>query len=317
MKCFSQGIVPDNKHPSYSDINYKPNGLGKQPWIHMKANLPSDSRPTFHGIAVLCSGELENRTMRRWTRRFGDTAELTIDKEVKTTLKEISDTYLKNLIKFINGYFINGQNPSSYNSKLPEWISLSKNSFDFTSPIEVDTRKASFPKVIKTMVQPLTQSEADKAVFEYNILLERVSRLIAEDTEGTGDSSPTLKSLLYRICSTPKLYSGIELAIHVMLYNIVTATSECGIESLISSISENNNRGRPISLTQLHSELMVKQNGPHPLHSTSEKFLKDSLTQHFGGGPAKWTFCKSSSYRCPEKSVVINRLKRNAPEPKL
>ena len=30
---------------------------------------------------------------------------------------------------------------------------------------------------------------------------------------------------------------------------------------------------------QLHHELAVCMNGPHPLHSTTDQFLKDTLTQ--------------------------------------
>ena len=38
--CFSQGIVPDLNHQAYSDIDYHPNGLHKQPWSVMKSHLP-------------------------------------------------------------------------------------------------------------------------------------------------------------------------------------------------------------------------------------------------------------------------------------
>ena len=102
-----------------------------------------------------------------------------------------------------------------------------------------------------------------------------------------------------------------------MLFNIGTATSECGVESLISSIGSTNKKGRPLSLPQLHKELMIKVNGPKPLHKDTEKFLRDSLYKHFGGGPEKWTFCKGSSQTCPEQSKVVSRHINSTSESKL
>lgn len=107
------------------------------------------------------------------------------------------------------------------------------------------------------------------------------------------------------------------MAVRVMLFNVGAATSECGIESLISSISNTNSKIRPLSLQQLHRELMVKENGPHPLKKTTKQFLYDSLHQHFGGGPEKWTFCKGSHAWCPERSIVIARHQRDTPASKL
>ena len=126
-----------------------------------------------------------------------------------------------------------------------------------------------------------------------------------------------LKSIMNRVCTTPKLYQDIPLAVMVMLYSVCVATSECGIESLISSVSESNKKNRPLAIPQLHAELTIKENGPAPLSKSCNDFLYQSLTRHFGGGPEKWSFCKISSQHCPAKSIVISRLIRDAPEPKL
>ena len=99
--------------------------------------------------------------------------------------------------------------------------------------------------------------------------------------------------------------------------SVCVATSECGIESLISSVSESNKKNRPLAIPQLHAELTIKENGPAPLSKSCNDFLYQSLTRHFGGGPEKWSFCKISSQHCPAKSIVISRLIRDAPEPKL
>ena len=164
------------------------------------------------------------------------------------------------------------------------------------------------------MVQPYTEDEMTSAKFQYNMLLERMLKIIEDDKETS--TPPTLKSVIYRICTTPHLYSGIPLAVKVMIYSVGTITSECGIESLISSIGNSNSTGRPISLAQLHRELMVKKNGPHPLERNITEFLQDSLTRH-GGGPELWTFSKGSNYLCPAKSVVVSRIQRDAPVSKL
>ena len=54
-ECFNEGVVPNKDHKCYNDIKYHPNGLHKQPWVIMKSHLPSNSKPTFQGIAVLCT----------------------------------------------------------------------------------------------------------------------------------------------------------------------------------------------------------------------------------------------------------------------
>ena len=90
---------------------------------------------------------------------------------------------------------------------------------------------------------------------------------------------------------------------------------ECGMESLISSISQNNDKSRPLSLDQLHNEITIKKNGPHPLHKSTDKFLLDALCKHFGGGPHKWTFSRGVSNQ--HSSAVISRHINSAPEPKL
>ena len=211
----------------------------------------------------------------------------------------------------IHGYFITGENPSTYNSKLPKWITDSERAFDFTSTAEED-RKASFNYLLSTTVTPFTELERQAANFQYNILLQRMSEMINAD-----QSQSSLKSLMNRICTTPKLYSDIPLAITVMLFSVCAANSECGIESLISSISRSNSKSRPLSLSLLNAEINIKENGPAPLSKSCKGFLYDSLSRHFGGGPTKWTFCHGSSLNCPASSVVINRLLREAPESKL
>ena len=139
---------------------------------------------------------------------------------------------------------------------------------------------ASFSDLLSILVRPFTESEKEAAKFQYNILLERVSLMIHEDK---GASS--LKSIMNRVCTTPKLYQDIPLAVMVMLYSVCVATSECGIESLISSVSESNKKNRPLAIPQLHAELTIKENGPAPLSKSCNDFLYQSLTRHFGGGP--------------------------------
>ena len=136
------------------------------------------------------------------------------------------------------------------------------------------------------------------------MLLQRMLKIMKNDESTNEDSS---------LKSTSKLYCDVELAVKVMLYSVGTITSECGIESLISSIGYSNSKGRPISLEQVHSELMIKKNGPHPLDRNITKFLHESLLRHFGGGPATWTFTHGSHKWCPTKSVVVSRLQRDTP----
>ena len=96
----------------------------------------------------------------------------------------------------------------------------------------------------------------------------------AQDDNDRKENKISLKSIVYRICTTPALYSGCELAFTVMLYTICVAVSECGIESLISTIAQFNSSSRPLSLSQLESEVNIRKNGPHPLHHSEEKWPK-------------------------------------------
>ena len=119
-------------------------------------------------------------------------------------------------------------------------------------------REESFDKLMKTLIQPFTESEVNVAKFQYSMLLSRAETLLEEDS----DCQQSLKSLIYRICTSSKLYTGCELAISVMLLNLGSSTSECGMESLISSLKDNNSVDRPITLPQLHKELLIRKNGP-------------------------------------------------------
>ena len=276
--------------------------------------LPLDA--ALQGIPLVCSGEFENRSITRWMKNTMSTdpeAEDNtppIEKEVSTTLKDIASSYLTPLLKHLTGYFISGENPSGYNSSLPEWIHLSKAAFNFCAPFDEDKRKLSFKKLIPLMVQPLTDKDSKGANFQYNILLSRALKLVED--EGTA----SLKSVMYRLCTSSHIYTGCELAILVMVYNVSSASSECGIESLISSISRHNTKNRPLTIGQLHHELMISQNGPHPLHSSTSKFLYDSLRTQFGGGPETWNFTRSASQGITT-SQVISRHMNSAPKPKL
>ena len=126
----------------------------------------------------------------------------------------------------------------------------------------------------------------------------------------------TLRSLMYTVCTDSKLYSGCEVAINVMLFNVGVSTNECGIESLISTIGAHNHKGRPISLDQLHHELVVCKNGPNPLHTSTDKFLRDSLTHHFGGGPDKWNFCHGNMFKSATSQVIARQI-NSCSKPKL
>ena len=137
----------------------------------------------------------------------------------------------------------------------------------------------------------------------------------AEDDNDSKENKISLKSIVYRICTTPALYSGCELALTVMLYTICVAVSECGIESLFSTIAQCNSSSGPLSLSQLESEVNIRKNGPHPLHHSEEKFLYDTLCRHFGGDPDKWNF--PSNNLGSQFSRVISRHINSAPAPKL
>ena len=123
-KCFSEGLIPDITPESYEV--YCPNHLGKPQWSVMQNNLPSDTRPVFQKIPVVISGEFDNRPLRRYTSKNVDKSERTINGEVKQVLKNVADTYITNLIKYIDDYFFTGKNPSGVNTELPHWISLAK-----------------------------------------------------------------------------------------------------------------------------------------------------------------------------------------------
>ena len=163
---------------------------------------------------------------------------------------------------------------------MPSWIELSRKAFDLFSPTEIsiEEREESFSKLLQTMVQPMTEHQIPVAEFQYN-MLQRMMKIIKDDELTNEDTS--LKSVIYRVCTNSKLYSDVELALKVMLYSVGTVTNEWGIESLISSISRSNSKGRPISLEQVHKELMIKKNGPHPLDRNITKFLHESLFRHF------------------------------------
>ena len=115
------------------------------------------------------------------------------------------------------------------------------------------------------------------------------------------------------------MFKDCELATHIMLYNTVVASSECVIESLISRIEEHNTNSRPLSDDQLQCEMMVRENGPHPLHPSTTDFLTTSLREHFKGGPDKWNFVKGNWGKDVETSQfkVINRHKNSVPHPKI
>ena len=308
--CFVEGIVPDIKHASYGPDPkvYCKNNLGKSQWEVMKNNLPSDLRPTFQKIPVVLKGELENRPLTRYMKKDVKKGKRTINSEIKLTLKKIADTYITNIIHYIDGYFFNGQNPSGVNTELPIWIKLAKNAFHFKLDLSILKRQESFGQLLSTLIQPLTEQECAVATHQYIMLVARAERLIKDD----GNSPQSLKSIIYRLCTVPKLYKGCELAISVMLKNIRCSTSECGMESLVSTIKDSDSIDRPLSIKQLHHELMIRRNGPHPLHPATGKFLSDSLYEHFGGGPSAWTFIRKSHFHDKE-SVVIARHIRDAP----
>ena len=276
----------------------------------MKQHLPSNDKASFQDIPVVLSGQFDQRHMRKYLKKT--VAETTVDQEVKSTLQEIANTYTSALIKYITSYFISGQNPSRINTALPSWIALSRDAFDFTT--EAQHREESFTKLMHTMIQPFTEGEMEVGAFQYSMLLARAKTLMEEDAKESA-APQSLKSLIYRLCTSPKLYVGCELAITVMLYNLCCSTSECGIESMISAIGANNSKDRPLGLSQLQSEIMIRKNGPHPLHHKTTEFLINALTSHFGGGPGKWTFVRRVNE--VEVSRVIKRHMKSVPEPKL
>ena len=69
------------------------------------------------------------------------------------------------------------------------------------------------------MVQPLPEKDSEAAIFQYNILLARAAALVEEG------KTTSLKSVMYRLCTCPHLYTGCELAILVMLHNVSSASS--------------------------------------------------------------------------------------------
>ena len=82
-------------------------------------------------IAVLSGGTLVENLSQT------EDEEVTINHDEKTTMKEISSTYLTSLIKFMDGYFISRENPSRVNTAVPEWIPLTKLCFDFSKDIDI------------------------------------------------------------------------------------------------------------------------------------------------------------------------------------
>ena len=150
-ECFDEGLIPDIQHESYKNLEleqrkklinkdkgkvktkdtekkgdekkeekkkliYSANGLGKQPWSVMKKFLPSNTNDSFQDVPVLMNGELGCKNLRSWLKKSNTND---IDSEVKDVLKEISDEYIAHLIKYLNGYSINGKNPANVDNTLP------------------------------------------------------------------------------------------------------------------------------------------------------------------------------------------------------
>ena len=97
----------------------------------------------------------------------------------------------------------------------------------------------------------------------------------------------------------------------VTLFNIGCTSSKCGMESLISSIGDNNSN-QPISIYQLQKEKVIRKNGPYPLHPATTKLLTNSLRKQFDG-PGKRIFVKGTSpLKSPQSSLDI-RNKHQSP----
>ena len=151
------------------------------------------------------------------------------------------------------------------------------------------------------MIQPLTESESTKAIFQYSVLHNRMKTLIAGEAEENKRLS--LSTILYKYCTNKNLYKDSDLATYIMLFNTVITTNECVIESLNSRIENHNSQSRPLKEEQLQCEMMVRENGPHPLHTSTPEFLRISLQEHFKGGPDRWNFIRGnwSSNMCSSK----------------
>ena len=102
-------------------------------------------------------------------------------------------------------------------------------------------------------------------------------------------------------------YIDLALSVSVMLSNLSCSTSECGMDSLIFTINDDNSINRPLSIQQLHHEIMIRKMAPHPLHAATTKFLLNALYRHFGGGSAAWSLIRRSYFHKDEKSHVISR----------
>ena len=66
--------------------------------------------------------------------------------------------------------------------------------------------------------------------------------------------------------------------------------------------------------------MIVRENGPHPLQSSTPEFLKIALQEHFKGGPDKWNFVRGNwgaNVSYSKSSKVINRHMNCAPPPKM
>ena len=249
--CFDDGRVPISLDPPQVStkeiipVRYDSNGLGYQPWDVMKSNLPHNGY-FQKDVPVLLEGEIENRHITRFLKRRAQETN-TIKDEISAVLKQLSTQYLRKLIDYVEQYFISGQNPSCFNTKPPKWINLSKLAFDFLNDtMEYDTMKNSFVDLLPTLIQPLTEVETKKAVFQYSILHDRMISLASTE------KIKCLKNLIYKFCTDAKMFKDCELATHIMLYNTVVASSECVIESLISRIEEHNTNSRPLSDDQLN-----------------------------------------------------------------
>ena len=83
-----------------------------------------------------------------------------------------------------------------------------------------------FDLPLSLMIQPLTESESTKAIFQYSVLDYRMKTLIA----GEAEENKTL-SLYYHIVPIEISTRDSDLATYIMLFNTVVSRNECVIES--------------------------------------------------------------------------------------
>ena len=139
-------------------------------------------------------------------------------------MREKATIYTDRLISYMNGYFINGENPSRIDTSIPPWINLSKHSFDFIQSVNERVRIESFAKLLETLIQPLTRKEQELARFQYNMLLPRVNTVLNEDSKLSSKPQP-LQSIINQtvqaLLQNKEFYKGCKFAIAVMLlYNL-------------------------------------------------------------------------------------------------